>query len=254
MLALSAIRRELWHGRPWRCDRARGAVWDGRRRRCDRAAVRRGARGGARRAGGRGQSPGPGCHGSAGLRCQRPSGRPNAAYDTSAHAYTAALSERLPYDPIADFVPVAAVTSQAYVLVANPSAGFQRLADLARAGRTRPGGLSFVSAERVPPRTCALPSSAVISVSARATSRLERRTGSARRSRVSRQAKPTTPYRPFRSPHPISRPAHSSAIGVTATRRSPLLPAVPTLAEVGAEGFDFPSGTDCGRQPRPPRR
>ena len=43
-------------------------------------------------------------------------------------------------------------------------------------------------------------------------------------------------------------------IGVTATRRSPLLPRVPTLAEAGAEGFDFPSGTDCGRPPRPPRR
>ena len=66
--------------------------------------------------------------------------------NTSAHAYTAALSERLPYDPIADFVPVAAVTSQAYVLVANPSAGLKRPADLARVGRTRPGGLSFISA------------------------------------------------------------------------------------------------------------
>src|SRR4029077_10363420 len=66
--------------------------------------------------------------------------------NTSAHAYTAALSECLPYDPIADFAPVAAVTRQAYVLVANPSAGRQRLADLAHAGRTRPGSLSFVSA------------------------------------------------------------------------------------------------------------
>ena len=45
--------------------------------------------------------------------------------NTSAHAYTAALSEGLPYDPIAGFVPVAAVTSQAYVLVANPSAGLE---------------------------------------------------------------------------------------------------------------------------------
>ena len=30
------------------------------------------------------------------------------------------------------------------------------------------------------------------------------------------------------------------ALGVTAARRSPLLPHVPTLAEAGAEGFDFP--------------
>src|SRR6476620_4408975 len=29
-------------------------------------------------------------------------------------------------------------------------------------------------------------------------------------------------------------------LGVTAARRSPLLPEVPTLAEAGADGFDFP--------------
>ena len=46
------------------------------------------------------------------------------------------------------------------------------------------------------------------------------------------------------SPIPIAAPHLAAgtliAIGVTATRRSPLLPDVPTLAEVGAEGFDFP--------------
>jgi tripartite-type tricarboxylate transporter receptor subunit TctC len=46
------------------------------------------------------------------------------------------------------------------------------------------------------------------------------------------------------SPIPIAAPHLAAgtlvAIGVTAARRSPLLPDVPTLSEVGAEGFDFP--------------
>ena len=131
--------------------------------------------------------------------------------NTSAHAYTAALSERLPYDPIADFVPVAAVTSQAYVLVANPGAGLRSLADLARAGRTRPGGLSFISAGvGTGTHVCAAQLNHDLGIDAR---HIPARAGGRdqpRRSRVSPQAKLTTPYRPFRSPHPISRLARSS--------------------------------------------
>src|ERR1700704_6955376 len=33
---------------------------------------------------------------------------------TNAHAYSAALVANLPYDPVADFVPVAALTTQSY--------------------------------------------------------------------------------------------------------------------------------------------
>jgi tripartite-type tricarboxylate transporter receptor subunit TctC len=38
--------------------------------------------------------------------------------NTSAHAYSAAVNRNLPYDPLEDFVAVAPLTSQAYVLVA----------------------------------------------------------------------------------------------------------------------------------------
>jgi tripartite-type tricarboxylate transporter receptor subunit TctC len=46
------------------------------------------------------------------------------------------------------------------------------------------------------------------------------------------------------SPIPIAQPHLDDgtvvALGVSAARRSPLLPDVPTLAEAGADGFDFP--------------
>lgn len=39
--------------------------------------------------------------------------------NTSAQAYSAARAGELPYDPLRDFVPVAALTSQPYMLVAG---------------------------------------------------------------------------------------------------------------------------------------
>ena len=43
--------------------------------------------------------------------------------NTSAQAYSAAFLKNLPYDPLKDFIPVAALTSQPYVLVAGKRAG-----------------------------------------------------------------------------------------------------------------------------------
>ena len=43
--------------------------------------------------------------------------------NTSAQAYSAALLKNLPYDPLKDFIPVAPLTSQPYVLIAGKLAG-----------------------------------------------------------------------------------------------------------------------------------
>src|SRR5437016_14141454 len=43
--------------------------------------------------------------------------------NTNAQAYSAALLKNLPYDPLKDFIPVALLTSQPYVLVAGKLAG-----------------------------------------------------------------------------------------------------------------------------------
>ena len=43
--------------------------------------------------------------------------------NTSAQAYSAAFLKNLPYEPLKDFIPVAALTSQPYVLVAGKKEG-----------------------------------------------------------------------------------------------------------------------------------
>jgi tripartite-type tricarboxylate transporter receptor subunit TctC len=64
---------------------------------------------------------------------------------SSAHAYSAALLTNLPYDPLTDFVPGAALTTQPYVLVAGQTTSFNALSALIAAAKAKPGQLRFGS-------------------------------------------------------------------------------------------------------------
>src|SRR5437764_6481601 len=50
--------------------------------------------------------------------------------NTNAQAYSAALLKNLPYDPLKDFIPVALLTSQPYVLLAGKLAGITTVGEL----------------------------------------------------------------------------------------------------------------------------
>jgi tripartite-type tricarboxylate transporter receptor subunit TctC len=65
--------------------------------------------------------------------------------NTSAQAYSAAFLKNLPYDPLKDFIPVAALTSQPYVLVAGKRARLTTVGELIVAAKTKPGKLKFGS-------------------------------------------------------------------------------------------------------------
>jgi tripartite-type tricarboxylate transporter receptor subunit TctC len=64
---------------------------------------------------------------------------------TSAQAYSAALLKNLPYDPLKDFIPIAPLTSQPYVLVAGRAAAVTTVGELIAAARAKPGELKFGS-------------------------------------------------------------------------------------------------------------
>lgn len=65
--------------------------------------------------------------------------------NTSAQAYSAAVSKNLPYHPLKDFVPVLPLTRQPYVLVAGKSAGVTTAGELVAAAKAKPGELKFDS-------------------------------------------------------------------------------------------------------------
>ncbi len=159
---------------------------------------------------------------------------------TSAQAYSAALSATLPYDPLRDFIPVASLTSQPYILVAGKSAGISTLRELIAAAKAKPGGLRFGSTgagtgthlgivklnleagikvvDEPPQPTDAIADVLAATIEGRITYMMA----------------------------PISitlTPIHEGKLvplGVTTLRRSSLLPEVPTIAEAGVAGFNFP--------------
>src|SRR5438477_9313888 len=80
------------------------------------------------------------------LVAQSPADGYTLLVNTSAQAYSAALLKNLPYDPLNDFIPVAPLTSQPYVLVAGTSSGVTSVRDLIAAAKAKPGELKFGSA------------------------------------------------------------------------------------------------------------
>jgi tripartite-type tricarboxylate transporter receptor subunit TctC len=60
-------------------------------------------------------------------------------------AIQATLHKKLPYDPVADFAPLALVASAPFVLIVHPSLSVSTLGDLIKLAKERPGKLSFGS-------------------------------------------------------------------------------------------------------------
>ena len=160
--------------------------------------------------------------------------------NTSAQAYSAAFLKNLPYDPSKDFVSVAALTSQPYVLIAGKQAGVTTVGELIAAAKAKPGKLKFgstgpgtgthlgvikfnlsagIDAVDVPPQ----PTDAIADIVA---GTIEGHT--------------TYVIAPISIVLPHIRDGELLPLGVTTARRSALLPQVPTIAEAGVAGFDFP--------------
>jgi len=160
--------------------------------------------------------------------------------NTSAQAYSAALLKNLPYDPLKDFIPVAPLTSQPYVLVTGKRTGVTTVGELVAAAKAQPGYLKFgstgrgtgshlgiekfnlaagIKAVHVP----ALPSDAIADT-------------------IANVVAGRTDY--FLAPIQLAlvdiRAGRLRALGVSTMKRSSLLPEVPTIAEAGVTGFDWP--------------
>jgi tripartite-type tricarboxylate transporter receptor subunit TctC len=181
--------------------------------------------------------PGAGSTAAPALVAKSPANGYTLLINTSAQAYSAAFLKNLPYDPLKDFIPVAALTSQPYVLVASKSTGITTIGELVAAAKAKPGKLKFgsaglgsgthlgaekfnletgIKAVHVPGDT--MPQAIADTVAGRTTYLIA----------------------------PISyalgdlRAGKLRALGVTTKSRSHLLPEVPTIAEAGVPGFNFP--------------
>ena len=160
--------------------------------------------------------------------------------NTSAQAYSAALLKNLPYDPLKDFIPVAPLTSQPYVLVAGTPAGVTTVGELVAAAKAKPGELTFGSAGMGTGTHLGVEKfnlEAGIKVA-----HVPAGPGDAITDTIANTVAGRTAY--MMAPIPLAladiRGGGLRALGVSTKRRSYLLPEVPTIAEAGVAGFDFP--------------
>ena len=83
--------------------------------------------------------PGAGSTAAPAMVAKSPADGYTLLVNTCAHPYSAAVLKNLPYDPLKDFIPVASLNSQPYVLVAGKTANITTLSDLIVAAKARIG-------------------------------------------------------------------------------------------------------------------
>lgn len=154
---------------------------------------------------------------------------------SSAHIVSASLRANLPYSPLKDFVAVAPLTSQAYIMVVGKQAGISTVKDLIAAAKAKPGELKFASAgigsgthlmaekfnvgagiklDHVPTAGAAAGNEAVIS------------------GRATYWFSSITPAMQF------IRDGRLVVLGVSSAKRLSAMPNVPAVAEAGLPGYD----------------
>jgi tripartite-type tricarboxylate transporter receptor subunit TctC len=160
--------------------------------------------------------------------------------NTSAQAYSAAFLKNLPYDPLNDFIPVASLTSQPYVLVAGKSSGIATLGELIATAKAKPGELRFGSAGAGTGTHLGLEKfnleAGIKAIHAPA------KAGDAITDVIANTVAGGATYMmaPIQLALADIRAGKLRPLGVTTKNRSNLLPEVPTIAEAGVPGFDFP--------------
>jgi tripartite-type tricarboxylate transporter receptor subunit TctC len=184
--------------------------------------------------------PGAGATAAPALVAKSPADGYTLLINTSAQAYSAAISKNLPCDPLKDFIPIASLTTQPYVLVAGRPAGVGTVRELIAAVKKKPGELKFGSTGAGTGTHLGIlkfnvaAGLKVVDVPPRPTDAIADVLGATIEGRTTYMMAPISiTLTPIRDGKLLS-------LGVTTARRSTLLPEVPTIAEAGLAGFDFP--------------
>jgi tripartite-type tricarboxylate transporter receptor subunit TctC len=181
--------------------------------------------------------PGAGATAAPALVAKSPADGYTLLVNTSAQAYSSVFMKGLPYDALKDFIPVAPLTSQAYVLITGKSSGITSIRELIAAAKARPGELKFGSAG-VGTGTHVGAEKFNLEAGIRAV----HAPGDTAPAAIADTVAGRTAYMiaPISYVQADIRAGNLRVLGVTTKKRSSLLPDVPTIAEAGVPGFDYP--------------
>ena len=154
---------------------------------------------------------------------------------TSTHVVAPGVYARLDYDPVKDFAPVGLMAVSPYLLVVNPAVPAKSLQELVALARKQPGKLNYASAGVGSTTQLAME----MLKSASGTFMLHipyNGNGPAGTALIGGQVEVLFGSLPALLPHAKSGRARALAVGTP--KRSPSLPEIPTVAELGYPGFD----------------
>ena len=154
---------------------------------------------------------------------------------TSGHAITPALYRTVPYDAVKDFTPVSQVLATTFVLVASPRLPVTSIADVIALAKSKPGGLNYGSSGVGAPMHLAME---VFKHSAGLDVQHIPYRGDAPVNAALIGGEIELAVVPQSTGLPFIKSGSIRPLGVTGTKRSPVLPEVPTIAEAGIAGLE----------------
>lgn len=168
----------------------------------------------------------------------RPDGYTFLFTANTTHGSNPALFRRLPYDPVADFSPIALVGLGVLLVVVNNDLPIRSMQDLVVYARTNPGRLNFASG----------------SASSRVAGEMFKSMSGVDMVNVTYRSNPLgitdvisgvaqVMFVDATTSVPQARDGRVRAIGVTSRQRSTILPDVPTVEEQGFPGYEMLSWT-----------
>jgi tripartite-type tricarboxylate transporter receptor subunit TctC len=141
-----------------------------------------------------------------------------------------------PYDPVKDFVPVSVVAGITWVMVANNDLPAKTVPEFIALAKSRPGKIDYSSGGNGSPQHVAMEAfkaatgTYVVHIPYRGATQ-------AAVDVISNQVQ--VHFSAVSIVLPYIRSGRMRALGVPSAARSPLLPAVPTMAEAGVPGFEW---------------
>jgi tripartite-type tricarboxylate transporter receptor subunit TctC len=157
---------------------------------------------------------------------------------TNGHAITPALYRSLPFDPVKDFIPVTQLVASTLILVANPKLPVTSVKELIALAKAQPGTLNYGMTGIGNPLHLTME---MLKNAAGIDLQPVPYRGDAPLNADLIAGQVHVAIVPLTTARPLIEGGKLRALAVTAARRSPALPHLPTIAEDALPGFDSTS-------------
>jgi tripartite-type tricarboxylate transporter receptor subunit TctC len=175
------------------------------------------------------RSGGGGSIGTTAAARAEPDGYTLLVASSATHSILPAMFEKLDYDPISSFAPIAGMSIAPYLLVVNAEVPVKNAGELAAYAKANPGKLNFAAATGTPPHILAFVFKESTGTDFGVA--LYRGGAPAMADLLANQVQAI--FQPTTIVLPLADDKRVRILGIAAEQRSSLLPNVPTLAEQG---------------------